>query len=267
MHMAANNERYAYLAWPALCGCAAQQSVITYTALGEQIHRHFRHLGSVLSVIQDYCLQERLPPLTILVVKKTTGHPGDGFIAWNADDIPTGKQQVYAYNWAALRNPFSFASDGSTQQNLAERLVDAPEEAGEVYRRVMDRGLAQSMFRQALLNVYEHQCAFCRLSFEVALDAAHIISWSKSSQEQRMDVKNGLLLCSVHHELFDAGVMTVDSEGIIHVADAAASDVESQMDEAMTTDLDGEPIFMPGRDDHRPSVEALEWRWHYAAAS
>jgi len=80
-----------------------------------------------------------------------------------------------------------------------------------------------------------------------------------------MDVRNGLLLCSVHHELFDATAMNVDSEGIIHIADATASRAESGMDEAMTIDLDGERIFMPEREGHRPSVEALEWRQCYAA--
>jgi HNH endonuclease len=255
-------EEYAYRAWPILCQLAADGSVITYGDLGELIGTTHRHIGRVLSVIQTYCLNAQLPPLTILVVNKNTGRPGEGFIAWDADDIDTGFEQVYNYtNWLALPNPLAYAGAGFTEEKLAKLLVREPPRSDEVYRLVRDRGISQLIFRRALLDVYEHQCAFCGLSFEVALDAAHIILWSQSSETERLDVRNGLLLCSVHHELFDAGVMRVDRDGVIRVVD---SQVSSEMDELMTGDLDGETIFVPAREDHRPWVEALEWRELYA---
>jgi hypothetical protein len=76
-------EEYAYRAWPILCELAAEESVITYKDLGELIGIPQPRIGRVLSVIQDYCLEAKLPPLTILVVNKATRRPGEGFIAWD----------------------------------------------------------------------------------------------------------------------------------------------------------------------------------------
>jgi putative restriction endonuclease len=105
---------------------------------------------------------------------------------------------------------------------------------------------------------------FLRLSFGVALGAAHIILWSKSSESERLDVRNGLLLCPVHHELFDAGVLTVDGNGTIHFQDPDRDRLDSDTDELMTSELDGDSIFVPERDRQRPSREALGWRERYA---
>jgi putative restriction endonuclease len=262
-----NFEYLAYLAWPILCQRAAEKSDITYGDLGELIGVHHRHIGRVLSVIQDYCLEQKLPPLTILIVNQKTRLPGEGFIAWDADDIPSGLAKVYGdTNWTVLPNPFAYAAEDVTEDDLARRLVERPTKSREVYRLVQDRGVAQSIFRKALLDVYEHSCAFCGLSFDFLLDAAHIVLWSKSSESQRLDVRNGLLLCSVHHRLFDAGVLSVDAVGIIHFKDGEY-EMTSEMDELMTSELDGEMIFMPASKSHRPAREALEWREHYARGS
>jgi putative restriction endonuclease len=190
MHVTAHNYgEYAFRAWPILCQRAAEGSVITYKELGELIGLHHRQIGRVLGVIQDYCLEAQLSPLTILIVNKNTGQPGEGFIAWDADDIPTGKAQVYIYtNWPALPNPFAYADQGVSQQLLVRRLVDEPGQAAKVYRLVQDRGVVQSIFRRVLLEVYEGKCAsFCRFSFADALGAAHIVRYSKASHAGRLD--------------------------------------------------------------------------------
>jgi putative restriction endonuclease len=263
---AQNYEEYAARTWPILCRCAAEGSVITYGDLGDQIGLHPRQIGRVLSVIQDYCLERRMPPLTILIVNKRTGEPGAGFRAWDADNIENGMEQVYGYpDWLDLPNPFGYAAGGTSQETLARRLVREPDRSEEVYRLVQDRGVAQSIFRRALLEVYDCQCAFCGFSFEDALEAAHIIRWSAASADERLNARNGLLLCSVHHKLFDAGVMTVDIEGVIHFLDPEPGTEYSDVDELMTRELDGEMLIEPARDDHAPNVEALEWRERHSS--
>jgi hypothetical protein len=108
-----NWDQYAACAWSVLCTCAAEERVITYGELGRSIDLHHRSVRHVLGVIQDYCLGSQLPPLTILIVNQATRLPGEGFIAWDADDIETGMEQVYSYtNWQVLPNPFAYAVDG-----------------------------------------------------------------------------------------------------------------------------------------------------------
>ena len=84
---------------------------------------------------------------------------------------------MYGYPWHELPNPFGFAESGTTLEQLAQRLLSKPEESAEVYGRIQNRGMAQVLFRQALLAAYGWRCAFCGLSLEAALQAAHIIPW------------------------------------------------------------------------------------------
>lgn len=67
-------------AWPLLTQKAADESNITYADLSQHLGIHARPIRYVLGVIQDYCLREKLPPLTILVVNRR-GFPSEGFIA------------------------------------------------------------------------------------------------------------------------------------------------------------------------------------------
>ena len=48
----------------------------------------------MLGLIQNYCIEEKLPPLTILVVDKS-GKPGTGFIAYDVDKLAEGMALVY----------------------------------------------------------------------------------------------------------------------------------------------------------------------------
>ena len=120
---------------------------------------------------------------------------------------------MYGYPWHELPNPFGFAESGTTLEQLAQRLLTKPEESAEVYGRIQNRGMAQVLFRQALLAAYGWRCAFCGLSLGAALQAAHIIPWPKATAAQRLDPRNGLLLCATHHALFDADILTVTPTG------------------------------------------------------
>jgi putative restriction endonuclease len=256
--MSVNQVERAYRAWPILTGCAMKGTTITYGDLAQSLGIHHRAVRYVLGVIQDYCLSEHLPPLTIVVVSQNKGMPGHGFIAWDIDDLQTGLAKVYGYNWDALENPFSYASDGSTADDLVEVLVSQPEKAGEVFSRVKVRGSAQMLFRKTLLRVYQGQCAFCGLTFEDVLEASHIIPWADASPRQRLDPSNGILLCSIHHKLFDAGLMTISKSGKIVYADPQGEDGPySASDQAMTLKLHDKPVFLPLSATHRPSAESL----------
>lgn len=84
-----------------------------------------------------------------------------------------------------------------------------PAETGRlsVTRRQRDRRM-----RELVLTAYEYQCAFCGYdgrigAVPVGLEAAHVRWWAFHGPD---DVDNGLCLCSLHHKLFDKGVLGID---------------------------------------------------------
>jgi putative restriction endonuclease len=256
--MAINQSERAYRAWPILTKIAQSHDLITYGSLAEKLGIHHRTIRFVLGIIQDYCLSEHLPPLTIIVVGQGSNTPGDGFIAWDVEDLGHGRTAVYDFNWQSLINPFSFAQGGTEEDALVEDLIRSPRNSGIVYARVRVRGIAQRIFRAALLRVYKERCCFCGLSFTEALEAAHIISWQDSDFEQRMSVTNGLLLCSTHHRLFDAGYLTLSPSFKISFSDPEGVDgVYSPVDLTVANSLHGRMALLPQNRTHYPNPRAL----------
>ncbi|WP_328318378.1 phosphorothioated DNA-binding restriction endonuclease [Streptomyces sp. NBC_00388] len=74
--------------------------------------------------------------------------------------------------------------------------------------------------RELVLTAYEYQCAFCGYDgrigpVSVGLEAAHVRWWAFDGPD---DVENGLCLCSLHHKLFDQGVLGLGEDHRILVS-------------------------------------------------
>jgi len=245
--------------WPVLVNAAAQCSTITYEQVAPFIPTNPLSVGRALGPIQDYCLVNRLPPLTSIVVRKTTGLPGNGFIAWDVDDLGSALTCVFGFNWKSIQNPYGEFCVTDTPESFAAQLVANPDVSGEVYAKVKVRGVAQDIFRATLRHAYGYRCAICCLSFPDALDAAHIIPWGKATPEQRLDPRNGLLLCALHHRLFDAGLITLSRSWQIVYIDPEMQDGQySVVDKQMTVKLHGTSAHLPTDRNLRPSPQYLE---------
>ena len=71
----------------------------------------------------------------------------------------------------------------------------------------------QGKFRTILLKYWSGSCAVSGLNDERLLIASHILPWSKSTNNQKGDPFNGLLLSVVWDSLFDKGLISFDDEG------------------------------------------------------
>jgi putative restriction endonuclease len=211
-----NQEERAYRAWNILINCAQRKSLITYKDLSEQMSVHHRTCRFFLDHIQNYCLNEKLPPLTILVVNQK-GEVGNGFIAWDTNNFEEGLEQVFNFNWRNQLNPFGYSLVGYKEDELVRKIINREVENKAIYTLVKVRGVIQSIFRKALLDVYESKCAFCRISIPEVLEAAHIIPWSQCNDDEKININNGILLCSNHHKMFDSGILIIKDDYTIHV--------------------------------------------------
>ncbi len=68
----------------------------------------------------------------------------------------------------------------------------------------------QQFFRQSVLNAYGLACCISGIDVPRLLVASHIKPWRKSSDEERLDPRNGLCLSSLHDAAFDGGYITLD---------------------------------------------------------
>lgn len=70
----------------------------------------------------------------------------------------------------------------------------------------------QGKFRSELEKI-ERKCRITMCDVPEFLTACHIKSWSKSTNQERLDGNNGLLLSPHIHHLFDRELLTINQEG------------------------------------------------------
>jgi uncharacterized protein YjbI with pentapeptide repeats len=109
----------------------------------------------------------------------------------------------------------------------------------------------QPKFRQALLDAYNSRCAITGCDAEQALEAAHIIPYSKQEDSHP---SNGLLLRADIHTLFDLNLIAIDPETLtIHLAPS--------LRETSYKELHGKELRQPKDPADSPKLEALQWRY------
>lgn len=99
-----------------------------------------------------------------------------------------------------------------------ERLLQEEPSSTEVERLRKER-IGQNVFRSALMDYWEKSCAVTGVQNPTLLRASHIIPWAKcESDEERLNVHNGLLLVATLDAAFDAGLVSFDGGGNILIS-------------------------------------------------
>lgn len=113
--------------------------------------------------------------------------------------------------------------------------------------------LGQSKFRRELLKMYGLVCAVTGPCPAEILEAAHIKGFAEHGQH---DLKEGILLRSDLHRLFDAGRLAIDPDTLLLVVHPALDQYPSYRE------LRGKPIVPgPDRDALREHYEAVTRSW------
>jgi hypothetical protein len=116
------SERAAQI-WPVLALSARSRQILTYDMVAQLTGVARQGLGQVLEPIQSYCLLNRLPALTSLVVKKKSGLPGIGFIA--AEKVPREQLRVFEHDWLAHGCPTPEAFESAVRELPSNGVADA----------------------------------------------------------------------------------------------------------------------------------------------
>ena len=107
---------------------------------------------------------------------------------------------------------------------LAVSLPDAPLQAfvhhtrdlprtTEAERLVVQR-IGQDIFRERLIDYWQGRCPLTGITDRALLRASHIKPWKDcKTDDERLDVHNGLLLSALWDAAFDGGLVTFDSDG------------------------------------------------------
>ncbi|TXN42179.1 HNH endonuclease [Methylobacterium sp. WL7] len=104
---------------------------------------------------------------------------------------------------------------------------------------------AQGIFRQHLDRYWNQACAITGLQDRGLLRASHIKPWAASSDYEKVDVHNGLLLSALWDAAFDQGLISFSDEGGLLVSPKLSQ-------RAIDVLTYGRTITVPMTDGHAP---------------
>ncbi|MGK2905849.1 MAG: HNH endonuclease [Desulfuromonadales bacterium] len=113
-------------------------------------------------------------------------------------------------------------------------------------------------FRRVVVAAYDHRCSLCGLRIitpegHTAVDAAHIVPWSKSQND---DIRNGMALCKLCHWAFDRGMVGVSRD--YNVITSRQIGVDPNVPGVLQS-MAGRGVLPPGDRDLWPAQEFLGW--------
>ncbi len=236
---------------------AKDRQITTYGKAAVAIGIHHRPLRYALGPIQDYCLGAGLPPLTSLVVSKSSGVQGAGYLGSPGDRGVI--EEVWKFDWSSIENPFSDMHIAELDRTAKEILED-PDKA-DSYAVILSRGNGQRVFRRGVYGAYNGECCVCGLTFSDALEAAHIMPWVMGRGSLRIDPRNGLLMCANHHRLFDSNWFTISDDYLVEYSDPGEeSGPYSSADRSTSIEHHGRKIRLPGNEKLWPDKSLLAAR-------
>jgi putative restriction endonuclease len=108
----------------------------------------------------------------------------------------------------------------------------------------------QSKFKKNLIKYYGHYCVITRCNIPEAIEASHVFPYRG---EKDNNLRNGLLLRTDLHELFDADLIGIHPDSLtIHL--------HPEISGSYYGEWEGKQIILT-RNDITPSKEALQYRW------
>lgn len=116
-------------------------------------------------------------------------------------------------------------------------------------------------FRRVILEAYENRCAVCEFAVKLegrplALEAAHI-KWHQALGPS--ETRNGLLLCTLHHNLFDKGVFTLLPRELKVIVAENMSNTDPGFNDALGKFHEKRLHFVPHKVEERPGKEFIAW--------
>lgn len=93
---------------------------------------------------------------------------------------------------------------------------------------VIRQRVNQAVFRSMVLSNYENRCAITGINIPELLVAGHIIPWTESTPQQRLDPENGVCLSALYDKAFDRGLISISPDDYSISLSPALREYETQ---------------------------------------
>jgi len=119
--------------------------------------------------------------------------------------------------------------------------------------QIIHQRLGQGSFRIIVTDVYDRRCAVTLERTLPALEAGHIKPFA---QDGPHDIRNGILLRSDLHRLFDQGYVTITNDFRFEVSRRIREEFDNGRDYYA---LNGKKLNIPIKPEYQPATEFVNW--------
>jgi len=106
-------------------------------------------------------------------------------------------------------------------EQLEAKRISEDRELRETTRMALIKArVGQGLFRENLTKI-EHRCRITGVTYRTHLFASHIKPWRESTNQERLNGENGLLLTPSVDHLFDRGFISFEDNGELLISDVA----------------------------------------------
>jgi len=141
-----------------------------------------------------------------------------------------------------------------------EVIYQVPTEIEREYHVAESRArIHQAAFRELVLNAYNYRCAITGLPVVALLEAAHITP----DVDPKGDaiVTNGLSLSRIHHRAYDANLLGIDPDCMIHISEKLLNISDGVLLEKGLKEFQGKKIELPRNKNFFPDRYRLDERF------
>jgi hypothetical protein len=117
---------------------------------------------------------------------------------------------------------------GEWEETETKRILEAKTLAETTRNALIKARVGQGLFRRNL-SEFENHCRITGVTYQAHLFASHIKPWRESTNEERLNGENGLLLTPSIDHLFDRGFISFEDNGELLISDVARKESVRRM--------------------------------------
>jgi len=141
------------------------------------------------------------------------------------------------------------------QEGPPVRLVGEKGDPLTERERLAAARVGQGDFRTALIGIWGGACPVAGVDELRILRASHIKPWRASTNRERLDPYNGLLLCANIDALFDRGLISFTDEGVLLISPDVSAENRERLGLGGEVRIAGlKPAHAPYLQHHREQV-------------
>ena len=136
------------------------------------------------------------------------------------DDNTDNDDLIDIYHWKpskigkTTKSKISKSGVVSEKRKISYKKPNETERKGLVVSRV-----GQGYYRQQIIEKWNGSCPITKSNLKSILISSHIVPWSESNDEERLDVENGILLSPNIDSLFDKHLISFEDDGSILISE------------------------------------------------